>query len=473
VSPRRSRGASTSTAARERASCGFALAFALALAFAFAGACRSDPRGPTLDASSALAEGIDAASRLDAAPPLAWPALPRTLEAQRALISSCTLRDVSGAPDGGTEVSLDALARRSLARLDYAIAGEAAIRGWLDAWLARAGARDAYVLVGTHHDSGAQVRAFRALVRRPTRLTDVALEHLVADGRWGGLAEDAQRADGADLRAFLERGDLGALDRLARAHAAHDYTAWKFGYERDVLDIVLAARATGQRVLPCDMSSKVREALVGGGDGASDEVLRLRELHCLRALQDAAPGGPRRIAILWGHDHARPRGFARFLPPDTAVLRVHLFGARVLATPALDRSRGIVLNDAVLVAGTDAPAPTEVALFLPDERTRGDVDRVRRAPEAAAATPEVRASSAAPGTLSLTPVGSDEPRATRTLRLGRDEVAATVGEGAHTYVLRSGGVTVVGGLSLARGERATLAFDGARRMTRLELEVRP
>lgn len=444
---------------------------------ALATACHdAAPRAP---ADAASPDATPPAEVGDAAPRGAggaWPTVPRTREAQRALIAASTRRSVPPAVDGGTEASLEALAASSLARLDHAVAGEAAIRRWLEVWLARAGARDAYVLVGTHHDSGAQVRAFRALVRHPTPLTEVVLEHLVADGRWAGLALDAQRGDDADLGAFLERGDLTALERLRRAHAAHDVTAWKFDYEGDVLDVALAARATGQRVSACDAPRAVREALAEAGDGASDEVNRLRELHCLRALQDRPPGaGPRRVAMLWGHDHARPSGLARFLPPEVAVLAVHLFGGRAPAFAA--RPPPVVLNDPILVAPAEGASPSEVALWLPDAGTRGDVDRVRRAPELGAPT-ELRASSLSPATLTLasdplTSSGDGGPNAARTVALGRGDVALPVREGQHTYVLRSGAVTIVGGLSLRRGERATLSFDLARRSTRLELEARP
>lgn len=449
---------------------------ALTLTLVLAGACRDAPPGAPADAAPPVDVGDAAVDPGDAAPRGSWPTLPRTREAQRALIAASTRRPVPPATDGGTEASLAALAAASLARLDHAVAGEAAIRAWLDAWLARAGARDAYVLFGTHHDSGAQVRAFRALVRHPTPLTEVVLEHLVADGRWAGLALDAQRGDDADLGAFLERGDLTALERLRRAHAAHDVTAWKFDYEGDVLDVVLAARATGRRVSACDAPRAVREALAEAGDGASDDVNRARELHCLRALEDRGTGpGPRRVAMLWGHDHARPSGLARFLPPEAAVLAVHLFGGR--APAFAERPPPVVLNEPILVAATDAASPSEVALWLPDPRTRGDVDRVRRAPEPATPT-EVRASSLSPATLTLTSPalgdgGDGGPSATRTVPLGRGEAVLPARDGHHTYVLRGGGVTVIGGLSLARGERATLSFDLARRSTRVELEARP
>lgn len=442
----------------------------LVLLVLFESACRTPPQRESgaPSGSGVVDATTEPGTEPDAVGARAWPTLPRTLEAQRALIAASTLRPVargSTLGDGGTEARLAAFARGSLARLDHAVAGEAAIRRWLATWFTRVGSRDAYVLFGTHHDSGAQVRAFRALVRHPTAFTTIALEQLIADGRWGGLDLASQRADDADLSAFLGRGDLASLERLRHALAVHDYTSWKFGYEGEVLDVVLAARATGQYVATCDMSLKVRELLVVPNEGAGDEVSRLRELHCLLALRalEGHTTGPRRVAMLWGQAHAGPSGFARFLPPEAAVLVVHLFGGR--APPFAPRPPPLVLNDPVMIPPTDA-APTEVALWLPDSQTSGDVDRVRRAPEPRGRT-EIRASSLAPATLTLAP---SAPLATS---LGRDEITLPVGEGPLTYVLRAGAVTIVGALTLGQGERATLSFDPARRGTRIELEARP
>ncbi len=348
-----------------------------------------------------------------------------------------------------------------------ALAGEARIRSWLQAALDGAGERDAYLLFGTHHDSAGQIDAFRRIVAPPSRFTHLVLEQLQADGRWGGLTAEEQRGDTGVIEAYLRGGGADALSALTLAHAAHDYASWKFGYAPRVMDLIVSARASSTRLLPCDMPGPLKGLV--SGEPLGQDLDRVRELHCLLTLQDTLerPAGARgaRVAMLWGQAHVHATGLRRFLPASSLVLSVSAVGQRHgRASPTLALSRRLVLDDPVLVELDDAGS--ELALLLPDEATGGDVDRVRTTLPARSGSPHATVHARAPlgGRLSV-------GRETTLLKGG--EASLVLSPGDHTYAFSSGPLTFVGGLTVTAGELVELWFDPGLRATRLEHHLPP
>ncbi len=390
----------------------------------------------------------------------AWPALPRSRAAAEALVHARTRRTPGAAP------SLEPTAL--LARLDAAplVAGEAEVRRWLLARLARAGARDAYLLWGTYHDSGGQLEAFRRLLGPEHGLTHVVVEQLDADGAWADLPAAEQRGDTAAITAYLRRGDEHAWQALAAKQWREDYTAWKYGYLSQVMDLLVAARAVGVPLLGCDLPRPLQNL----ADRAGSTLYRVRELHCLLALEDALDVArtrpPRRLALLWGQDHVKPHGLRRFLPPGDLVVSVYLVGQRPgPLTPEAQLAKRLVVNDPLLFP-LDAAAE-ELALLLPGRPLGGEVDRSREwLEDPALGRPGVallRVESTRPGTLHLrgrmTPIGP----AARELELP---------PGPAAYLAVVGGLRIAGVLSLAPGGRTELVLDAQRRTTRVH-EQRP
>src|SRR5260221_739087 len=159
--------------------------------------------------------------------PTPWPAIPRSAEEADALVAKHTKRAI---------VAPRELDVARMLEKDGAVGGWPAIFAWLRG---RMGTGDAWVLVGTHHDSAAPVDAFRRLLGPDVGIawTRIVLEQLRADGEWEGLDHEAQRGDTSDLFQAA-RGSDEAFRRLLAAQESHDYAAWKYDYARDVLDVV-------------------------------------------------------------------------------------------------------------------------------------------------------------------------------------------------------------------------------------------
>jgi hypothetical protein len=233
-----------------------------------------------------------------------------------------------------------------------------------------------------HHDSADQLASFGQLAG-PLGLEGplgVAVELLEADGRWVGIAPDAQRGDDALLGRYLDGGDPGLLDELARRQQRVDYTAWKYGYVPTVIDLVVRARASGRTLVGCNMPSELQQRARAS---LGERTEQLRELHCALVLRDAferAPS-PASVAVLWGQAHLDPGRFERYLPAQADVLSVRVFGARpndtALEQPLADK---LGLADPVLFAADEAAAGAtlRLVLLLPTGALGVVVDRVRR-----------------------------------------------------------------------------------------------
>ncbi len=406
--------------------------------------------------------------------PPPWPDLPTTRDDCDALIVRSATSATRANVDGGLDdlaigTVLDAAKRRGWSRQ---IAGDEAIRMAIERWLtvAEQQGREAYLLFGTMHDAGAHVDAFRRIVGPggARGITHVVLEQLRADGAWGGVAEAEQRGDGALVAQWQADGGASTFEALARFHAEHDYAAWKFGYAERVIDVVVDGRASGTPVLACDMPTTLQARVTGARP--SDHLDRIRELHCLFALRDAIALKPPRagkahVAMLWGHSHARPGGFARFLPKDAAVMTIQAFGRRP-GKEAPDRVIGtdIILNDPILVSLDDDGH--ERALLLPDTAT--DVDRVRRRETMSGPDSYVRVRADAASRFSI------DDRAAQSI--GAPPVTIKIAPGAHTYALDVGEglrrFTIVGSVDVPAAGAAEISFDQLldpkKRLTRVE-----
>jgi hypothetical protein len=375
------------------------------------------------------------------APPApSFPELPVTPEAAAELVRRETARPIP--PEHPVDAA--AIVAAVAAKPAAVVAGEGAVTRWIQAFFDRA-AGDGYLLFGTWHDAPGQIDAFRRLAG-PGGLRGldlVAVELFRADGAWGDAPLELQRGDGAAIGAYLASGDREAFAGLLRSHRDADYAAWKLGYEPAVLDLLVGARATGVPLVGCDMSRALQEKVAAPPGELRN---RLREIHCLRSLPPAPGGRPRRAAMLWGEAHVQPGGLRRFLPPNAAVLSLHVLGRRLEAGPA---ETALAKELSVVEPALVPLGPDDAALLLPDATLGGQVDRVLAVAEPGE-QPGFFARAVEAGTLSV-----DE----RSVPVGPEAVAVALPAGEHTYVLAAGGRRVVGALRLEAGHRVELGFD--------------
>ncbi len=309
-------------------------------------------------------------------------------------------------------------------------------------WDAIAEELDAHprLVFGVHHDARGQHEAFHRLFGPTGRPRALALELFDADGAWEGLAAESQRGDDAALAAYLDEGGPARLAEVRARLTAGAYTAWKYDLLDEVLGWVVAARGAGQRVVGCDAPPAVQSRLEGLSD---DARLRLRELHCARAL---ARLGDAPYAALFGDAHAAPDGLPRFLEGAAVV---HAIGGRASDAglePAL--APHVRVADPVLVP---LEGPRVYALLLPGphlglarDRSRGDVD-----------APGIFADPPAEATLDGAPVR----------RAGR-----AIPAGDHTVVLRSeAGPRLVVAVSVPEG--ASARVDASPELPRVDVRV--
>jgi hypothetical protein len=416
------------------------------------------PRRPAGDAPRLAVQARPDVGR----PAATWPALPRSAAEADQLVRLRTRRDPGRA-------STAALAPDQLLALPALTDGQKLLAGAPAIWAAlqrrldaaRAAGRSAYLLFGTFHDSGVQVEAFRRALG-PAALGGfgaVTVEQLDADGAWSGVPAAEQRGDGALLERIVRAGEPRDLAELESRQTQQDYTAWKFGFVGEVVDLALAARALRLPLTGCDMPRRLQGRL----SVASPARERLRELHCLLALEDrlaTAPSGPRQVAMLWGQDHVRPHGIPRFLRADALVLSLHLVGARPgPLTPEAELSRRLVVDDLLLVP-LDAAAE-QLALLLPGAPLGGELRRSREQVDGPARGPaRLRLTSEAPGELFV---------AGRRLRVGprEQELELPAAPTPSAYLLRAGRLRMAGSVELRPGSTVELSFDPARRSTQL------
>ncbi|MBI5487017.1 MAG: hypothetical protein HY905_06765 [Deltaproteobacteria bacterium] len=443
------------TRARDR----FPILVAVAV-LAAVGSCKvkkPKPEGLTGGAQAGTTRGPGATVDEQPAPPIdlvVWPALPRSAEEAEALVQKRTVRP-SATTEG--ELTAETIVRAAeAAGWESLLAGEQDVVERLQAGMDRAEreGRDAYVLWGTTHDSGGQVAAFRRLVGPGglRGLTLVVAEQFMADGGWGGVAADEQAGDDADLDAFVLRGDRDAFAALSARHRSSDHAAWKFGYEDEVLELPVTARATQVRFAGCNMP-KATQALTAQPPLGDDRLLlRLRELHCLLALSRWA--SPRRVAMLWGRDHIRADGFMRFLPAEAEVLAIDVFGFRhgELTTEAELATRLVVLSPVLIPLDGAGHA---FALLLPDGVMGGDVDR---AGDDVAATDGggsgLRVACSVAGRMTI---------AGREFHVGPEDVDLPLDPDRYAFAVEAGGLRFLGALELREGTRIGLRFDPVER----------
>lgn len=371
---------------------------------------------------------------------LEWPQFPQTQAARVSLAKQFTKQEATS-PEINPETVFATAEKASWHTLP---AGTPGVREWIDARAKK------WLVFGSFHDSAGQLEAFRKLIGADgIAFTHVVLEQLRADGHWTGVDSAAQLGDSKLLTRALSTSERTAWRELARAHSAHDYTAWKYDYTNGVLDVVATAKAMNATPLGCDLPDDLLARLPNGTD---DDVLRLRELHCWLAMKDSLTPTSR-VAMFWGQAHARAEGFRRYLPSGDGVLALYAMGQRHSESADDEQLRNrLVLNDPVLVPlGGD-----EAALLLPDAWLGGNVARVRT--EEKPQETGVRVSATTPGVFTL---GS------RRVELNDTDVLLALQPGTYTYCYESNGLRVVGSLELHAHALAEISFDVPARATQL------
>lgn len=374
-----------------------------------------------------------------------WPSWPEGDDAARALVEERAHRELPDEPP----LTADAI----VAALDRAAARGTLRAGWRSIGAALRDHRA--VLVGVHHDAGEHVRVFGRLFGPSGTADDRlwAVELFDADGHWLGLPAAEQAGDDEALAGLRERGSNDAVRALRERLALGAYTAWKYDYLEDVLDLALVARGSGRALIGCDVPAGLSERLDRLGEPLR---LRVREIHCALAIEHATRERPSaRVALLWGDAHLAPEGLARFLPDVPA--RVHLVGGRASdagVEPAL--AERLALTDPVLVP----LGARRFVLLLPDARSRARGDRSRVPLEAPEPRSRVTASATARSELRVGAVR---------LELGDDDRNVEVPPGVHAFVLRSGPSRIAGALAIDPGGSAELFADPSARRVDLRL----
>jgi len=265
--------------------------------------------------------------------PSPWPALPKTEEAAKQLVAALTVTPPPAKPVPELSAKKIRALLKQRGKQGRVVAGWPSMVRWFQKELDRAAAakKGAQILWGVYHDSGGQVRAFRRLVGQGglKGLHAVAVELFAADGHWKGEATADQQGDTADLIKYAKTGDRAAWGRLRKSQQRDNYTAWKYGYLPQVMDLLTEARAGGQRLLACDMPTPLKRQIK---KLSIQTRMRLREVHCglavTRSLHLVGVKEPRRVATLWGQGHVLPAGVPRFLPAGTRVMSVLVYGFR-------------------------------------------------------------------------------------------------------------------------------------------------
>jgi hypothetical protein len=386
-----------------------------------------------------------------------WPSLPWAADRAAALIQAQTRRKTGAAPAALKSAAALLALLKQRQRERRLVAGWPAVLAWLQARLDAAGKsrRDAYLLWGTYHDSGVQVAAFRRVIgpQGLRGLTAVTAEQYTADGRWGGLPPARQRGDSAHLARYLKRGDRAELQALRRGQLEHDYTAWKYRYLHEVLDLAVTARAAGLPLSGCDMPQRLQRRLYRASE-MPGHLPRLRELHCLLALPPRAPDRPRRVAMLWGQEHVAPSGLPRFLPRSARVTSVYVVGRRP-GPHGLEFGLGaaglravdpllVPLTESPTEAGAGAGGMAQAALILPGRATRARLFLARDTDAKAKPGSGVLVESSVSGKLWLGGHGvplTAGAEAARQVRLG---------PGEHAFVLEAGKLLLTGRLQVPR-----------------------
>ena len=319
----------------------------------------------------------------------------------------------------------------------------------------------ACLLFGTQHDAPDQVDAFRRLVG-PAGLTAIAataVELLQSPGQWPGQDESG---DDELVTRYVAGDDAGALAELAASQRLRNYTAWKYGYVERVLDLVVQARASRGRLIPCDMPSRLQRELRESIGPESDV---LRDLHCALTLESevGAQTGP--IAALWGDAHLEPARLPRFLGPGVALSRVLMVGGR-LGSFGLDVDLGLTVGEPMLVPiGAEVDGDARFVLLLAAGRLAARVDRVREPLAAGSPGPVVE----------VTGVDGDLVVQGQDVVLDGHLRRLPSAAGSTPFYLRVPGLAVAGAVEVdARGGAAIdLGADGMLRLATRRAETDP
>jgi len=335
----------------------------------------------------------------------------------------------------------------------------------LDAATARG--RSSYLLWGTYHDSAAQVEAFRRLVGPMglSGLNAIAVEPFYADGRWADVPIELQHADSQAMARYLRSGAREAWQSLLSSQERENRTAWKYRYLPTVMDLLLDARATGQRLLPCDLAPALQPAFGRESEQGELLLLRVRELHCLLALEDAlrTSAPPHRLALLWGQAHVAAEGFARFLPEQAQVIALYVFGHR-------PGSHGVEIELGERLRTTDPllipldEQQRELALLLPGPRLAATLDRAldrRDQPLSPEQRGGLEVTSSRPGALHI----DGKTHAVET------ELVLRLEPGAHAYLFTSDDTTLAGVVDMPPQGAVALDLQPEQRAVRLETYV--
>lgn len=346
-----------------------------ALALALVAAC--DRGASRTDGGADAPADASTDAPTDAAAP-AWPALPSTAEAARALVERSTKRPASEARLAPIDATLVERLERAL-DVGAVVAGDGAIAAWVAARVKRSddAGRASVVLVGGAHDARAQIEAFRRLAGpgAPAPFTHVVIEQLRADGHWAEVEPARQRGDDALLDAWNLHPSPETLAALSASQAREDYAAWKFGYLDAMTDLFVSTRAAGRALVACDMARDTQALL---GDAREAWSARLRELHCALALGDAlrSRAAPARVVALWGAEHVEPDAFPRFLPREIDVVTLRLVGGRTFVHDLEDAIARRFAVAAPLLFTTD-DAGRDAIVVLPDPTAARRVEVVR------------------------------------------------------------------------------------------------
>ncbi|MFO0571819.1 MAG: hypothetical protein U0263_39715 [Polyangiaceae bacterium] len=302
------------------------------------------------------------------------------------------------------------IARFVAARADHAVSG----------------GRPSFLLVGNFHDAPAQIVAFRRLSGVVgSKLGDATIEQLHADGHWAGVEPSAQLGDSLNVARFAEQGDRNSLEALVAGQREHNHTAWKYDYLEEMPALFATLRTSGVVLHACDMPGALQSRVRHLGDGSA---MSLRELHCVRSLEDALAGRktPARVAMLWGAEHIGAGGVQRFLPANADVVAISLFGGRPAEARGIET--GIELRhrlESPLLfpfQGND-----RFALVLAEGAARANVDRTRDA--------DLADSAERLGKLLLTSTTEVELWVGgRSVRVGEKVVSVVLPPGQHAFV---------------------------------------
>lgn len=444
----------------------------LALLVLTTGGCRCDGRGQTAPPTEGAADGggRPVTDRAGEQGP-SWGPLPVDPLDLDQRIGRYTRRPVSAEDPQLGDVGPEPTADRLLALLrgrfrDQRVrCGWPAITGWLDRTAddARRRGRDSYLLWGVYHDSAPQHAAFRRLIG-PLGLESplhIVAEPFDADGRWSALPATAQRGDDGALSRYLHDGATAALHELAARQREDNYTAWKYGYLDEVMDLLVTARSAGRQVWGCDLPRALQREL---RPALGRHTEKLRELHCALALRDrlATDTPPHQVAMLWGQGHLGAGRFERFLPEDAEVLSIRVFGGRPVEHDAAVRLRRRLSLSAPLLVPTDE-RDRRFVLLLAKAPLRARVDRVREpvvCPLPVDQQQRLRVSSTVAGTFHI---GAAE------LELHAEPRSVALSAGIQGYLFEGDQIAMAGSLPMPRDGQLTMDLDPVERTMALTI----